>query len=57
MKINYILFILMVSLAISCGENKQEMAEKKEKERIHLEKIEVGKSLRKTSLTDELERF
>lgn len=71
MKPNYILILLMLSLAISCGESQQEveqekaeielqqkeLAAKKERERIHLEKIEVGESLRKTTLLDEVERY
>ena len=71
MKINYILTIGLIVLTISCGKSKKEieqekaqieleqkaLAEQKEKERIHLEKIEVGKSKLKMDLTNELDRL
>ena len=71
MKINYILIIGLIVLTVSCGKSKKEieqekvpieleqktLADKKEKERIHLEKIEVGKSKLKMGLTKELDRF
>ncbi|MBJ6369469.1 hypothetical protein [Snuella sedimenti] len=71
MKINYILTIGLIILTISCGKSKKEieqekaqieleqkaLAERKEKERIHLEKIEVGKSKLKMELTNELDRL
>lgn len=71
MKLNHILTIALATLIISCGKNKKEieqenarieleqkaLAEQKEKERIHLEKIEVGKSKLKMDLTNELDRL
>ena len=71
MKINYILIIGLLFLTISCGKSQKEieqekaqielqqkiLTEKKEQERIHLEKIEVGKSISKTYFSNELERL
>ncbi|PKP11492.1 MAG: hypothetical protein CVU08_12155 [Bacteroidetes bacterium HGW-Bacteroidetes-3] len=71
MKKNHILIIGLLLITISCGKNKKEIenekaqieiqqkviAEKKEQERIHLEKIEVGKSILKTHFSNELERL
>ncbi|MFH4963669.1 hypothetical protein V8G69_01580 [Gaetbulibacter sp. M235] len=71
MKINYILTIGLIVLTISCGKSKKEieqekaqieleqktLAEQKEKERIHLEKIEVGKTKLKMTLTNEVDRL
>lgn len=71
MKKNYILIIGLLLITISCGKSKKEieqekakieiqqkvLAEKKEQERIHLEKIEVGKSILKTHFSNELERL
>ena len=70
MKIKYILIIGLIFLTISCGKSKKEieqektlieleykaLAEQKEKERIHFEKIEVGKSILKIKLTNELDQ-
>lgn len=65
MKINYILITGLIILTMSCGKSKKEIEQEKaqieiqqkEKERIHLEKIEVGKSKLKMDLTNELERL
>lgn len=64
MKTNYFLTIVLVILTISCGKSKKEieleqknLTEQKEKERIHLERIEVGKSKLKMDLTNELNRM
>ena len=71
MKISNILTIGLLFLTISCGKSKKEieqekaqieleqkaLAEQQEKERIHLEKIEVGKSRLKMELTNELDRL
>lgn len=68
---NYILIIGLLLITISCGKSKKEieqekaqietqqkiLAEKKEQERIHLEKIEVGKYILKTYFSNELERL
>jgi len=53
MKKNYILIIGLLLITISCGKSKKEI----EQERIHLEKIEVGKSILKTHFSNELERL
>lgn len=69
MKIKYFLILVLMTFAISCGKSKEEiekenlklkleqeaLAEKKEQERIHLEKIEVGKSKLKMELSNYLE--
>ncbi|SEM10979.1 hypothetical protein SAMN04488008_109101 [Maribacter orientalis] len=71
MKLNYILIFALFTITISCGESKKEIeqkkaeienaknaiAEAKEKERIHLEKIEVGKSKLKINLDNEIDRL
>ncbi|MDF0716545.1 hypothetical protein PY092_10330 [Muricauda sp. 334s03] len=71
MKINQILAIGFMTLAFACGKSKKEvekeqakieleqkrLAEQQELERIHLEKIEVGKSKLRIDLTNELERL
>jgi len=71
MKINQILAIGFMTLAFACGKSKKEvekeqakieleqkrLAEQQELERIHMEKIEVGKSKLRIDLTNELERL
>ncbi|UAB80059.1 hypothetical protein INR76_07895 [Marixanthomonas sp. SCSIO 43207] len=58
MKINYILASFIISLLIACGEGKKERTqEEAEQKRIHLEKIEVGKSKLKMDLTQEYDRL
>lgn len=71
MKLKYLLILTLFTITISCGESTREMeqrkaeienakkatAEAKEKERIHLEKIEVGKSKLKIELNNEIDRL
>tara|TARA_R110000744_G_scaffold68927_1_gene140126 strand:- start:1280 stop:1993 length:714 start_codon:yes stop_codon:yes gene_type:complete len=71
MKLKYFLILALIIINISCGESKKEIeqkkveienakkaaAEEKEKERIHLEKIEVGKSKLKIELNNEIDRL
>ncbi len=65
MKINHTLIIGLIALTISCGKGKKEIEQEKsqielrqkEKERIHLEKIEVGKSKLKIDLMNEVDRL
>jgi len=71
MKINYILISGLLFLIISCGKSEKEieqekkqveieqkaLAKKKEQQRVHLEKIEVGKSILKTKLSKELDQL
>lgn len=70
-KINHVLAFVFLLLLLSCGKTKEEITQEKlqvklekealekqkEEERIHLEKIEVGKSKLKMELTNDLTRL
>lgn len=61
MKVSYILTFGLIIILTSCGENiekkeniQKELAKQNEIERLHLEKIEVGKDIQRRNLKNEL---